>query len=65
MSIIHLTENLTKQIPDEIKERDGCASRTAEAIVALTVHMGASRVNPDDDVDVDHDNDVSMMVMFP
>ena len=49
MSFIHLTENLTKQIPDEIEERDGSASRTAEAIVALTVHVGASGVNPDDD----------------
>ena len=46
MSIIHLTENLTKQIPDEIEERDGSASRAAETIVALTVHMGACGVHP-------------------
>ena len=56
MSIIHLTENLTKQIPDEIEERDGSASRAAETIVALPVHMGAGRVNPDDG-DVYHDRD--------
>ena len=59
MSIIHFNENLTKQIPDEIEERDGSASRAAETIVALPVHVGASRVNPDDD------DDVSMIVMFP
>ena len=47
MSIIHLTENLTKQIPDEIEERDGSASWAAEAIVALTIDVGARRVNPE------------------
>ena len=41
MSIIHLTENLTKQIPDEIEERDSSASGAAETIVALTVHVRA------------------------
>ena len=56
MSFIHLTENLTKQIPDEIEERDGSASRAAEAIVALPVHVRASGVNPNDD-DVYHDGD--------
>ena len=56
MSIVHLTENLTKQIPDEIEERDSSASRTAEAIVALPVHMGAGGVDPDDG-DVYHDGD--------
>ena len=59
MSIIHLTENLTKQIPDEIEERDGSTSRAAETIVALPVHVRAGGVNPDDD------DDVSMIVMFP
>jgi len=45
MSIIHFNENLTKQIPDEIEERDGSASGAAETIVALTVHVRAGGVN--------------------
>ena len=57
MSIIHLTENLTKQIPDEIEERDSSTSWAAEPIVALPVHVGSSWVDPDDDVYHDGDDD--------
>ena len=54
--LVIFSENLTKQIPDEIEERDGSASGAAEPIVALPVHVGASGVDPDDD-DVYHDGD--------
>ena len=39
--------HLTKEVSDEIKKWDCCAGGAAEAIVALPVHMGARRVNPE------------------
>ena len=40
-------EDLTKEVSDEIKKWDSGAGGAAEAIVALPVHMGARRVNPE------------------
>ena len=39
--------DLTEEVSDEIKKWDCCAGGAAEAIVALTIDMGARRVNPE------------------
>ena len=39
--------HLTKQVSDEIKKWDSSTGGAAEAIVALAIHVGAGRVNPE------------------
>ena len=40
-------EDLTKEVSDEIKKWDSGAGGAAEAIVAVSIHMDARRVNPE------------------